>query len=433
MDPASFWNQLPRPIVGLSPMDGVTDPTFRRIVARHGKPDLIVTEFTSAEGICHGAESELSGLLYHESERPVVAQIYGADPDSFFHVAQLVCELGFDGFDINMGCPAKAVSSRGCGAGLIQNPDLAHEILRSVQRGIKEWADGAPLSILDLQPKIADWLAMYKSGGRGPGAGGREDIKRGSGLAGPSAGRGGIGGSASSFAAQAPTYNKTRRPIPVSVKTRLGVRQIVIKEWVQSLLRARPAAISIHGRTLAQRYTGSANWEAIAEAVEVARGSGTLIIGNGDIRSLNDARLRIRESGVDGVLIGRAALGNPWLFRKKETLRTGLEGLPVPDEKVPRLERFQVALEHAYLFQEMRSISRFTAMRKHLGWYCRGFQGASDLRAKLVQIKSAEETEALLAPFISDAATFAATGAAAEPRHSEEADSLLHSADSLSA
>ncbi len=343
MEQFNFWNEIPRPIIGLSPMDGVTDATFRQIVARHGKPSLILTEFTSVDGICHGARSELSGLIFNEIERPIAAQIYGANPEAFFHVAQLVCELGFDGLDINMGCPAKAVASRGCGASLIQTPNLAKEIIRATRRGIDQWVDGAPLSILKLHPPIADWLAASKSS----------------------------------------RPQSERRPIPVSVKTRLGVGQIVIKEWVQTLLEESPAAISIHGRTLAQRYTGSANWEAIADAVNVARGSKTLILGNGDIMSLTEARQRIAESGVDGVLIGQAALGNPWIFRD--------------DHEPPSARhRLDVAIEHATLFEEIRGVSMFAGVRKHLGWYCKGFRGASELRAKLVLVKNAKEAEALM-------------------------------------
>ncbi|HEY5599272.1 MAG TPA: tRNA-dihydrouridine synthase family protein, partial [Candidatus Manganitrophaceae bacterium] len=287
MDIQNFWKEADLPIVALSPMDGVTDAVFRRIVAQHGKPDLIVTEFTSVEGILHGAESELAGLVYDEMERPVVAQIYGADPSAFFHVAQLICALGFDGVDINMGCPAKAISSRGCGAGLIQNPLRAKEILRAAREGIERWAEGAPLSLLTIRPQLAEWLSKTRGD-------------------------------------STPTPSG-RRSIPISVKTRLGTDRIVIEEWIRHLLDERPAAVSIHGRTLAQRYSGSANWGAIAKAAEAARGSGTLILGNGDIASLNDARRRIRESGVDGVLIGRAALGNPWIFRNKEAFRRELK------------------------------------------------------------------------------------------------------------
>ncbi|HZR46779.1 MAG TPA: tRNA-dihydrouridine synthase family protein, partial [Candidatus Manganitrophaceae bacterium] len=287
----NFWKALPRPMLGLSPMDGVTDPCFRRIVARHAKPDFIMTEFTSVDGICHGAESELSGLVFDESERPVIAQIYGAEPEAFYHVAQLVCELGFDGIDINMGCPAKKVSSRGCGAGLIKDPPRAVAILDATRKGIAAWADGAPLLLSKFHPKVADWFA-------------NRAIRR------------------------APL---DRKIIPLSLKTRLGTDRIVIAEWVGHLLEAAPAAISIHGRTLSQGYRGEANWEAIAEAAQIAKGSGTLIIGNGDLLSLDDAFKRIRQSGVDGALIGRAALGNPWVFRHKERFRAAFNdrgGIP---------------------------------------------------------------------------------------------------------
>ena len=341
-----FWQEIKRPLIGLSPMDGVTDPAFRRITALHGKPDLIITEFASADGICHGAETELSGLRFDEIERPVVAQIYGADPALFFKAAQLVCELGFDGLDINMGCPAKRVSSKGCGAGLITDPTRAQAIIRSAKEGIKQWADGAPLSALDLHPKTVAWAAEQKK-------------------------------------------KPSRRIIPVSVKTRLGTNRIVIKEWVQHLLDANPAAISIHGRTLSQGYRGSANWDAIYEAALIARGSGTLIFGNGDIATMEEAHQKIRQGGVDGVLIGRSSLGNPWIFQNLH---------PLYDERI------RVALEHATIFQEING-SYFSGMRKHLGWYCRGFQGASKLRAQLVRVKDLEETKELLLPYLSAVAS----------------------------
>lgn len=363
----NFWNHIPKPIIALSPMDGVTDPCFRRIVATHGRPDLIVTEFTSVEGILHGAESELGGLIFDEIERPIVAQIYGAKPESFFLIAQLVCELGFDGLDINMGCPAKAVSSRGCGAGLINDPPRAKAIIQAARQGIDAWVAGGSLPLADLHPAIGEWLIRRKEAGQIP----------------PS----------------------ERRPLPLSVKTRLGVNRVVIQEWVSHLLEEKPAAVSIHGRTLNQGYRGAADWKAIAEAASVARGSGTLILGNGDIRSLNEAARRIRESGVDGVLIGRAALGNPWIFRKKPTLRDALsrtESESIPDEPASPLERLEVALEHARLFQKTRPLSRFAEMRKHLGWYCKGFPGAGRLREKLVRVRNADEVEALLAPFLSE-------------------------------
>ncbi|MFY9269662.1 MAG: tRNA-dihydrouridine synthase [Candidatus Manganitrophaceae bacterium] len=361
----NFWKQIPKPMIALSPMDGVTDPCFRRIVAIHGKPDLIVTEFTSVEGLLRGAASELGGLIFDEIERPIIAQIYGANPESFFHIAQLVCELGFDGIDINMGCPAKAVSSRGCGAGLINDPPRAKAIMQATREGIEAWRAGASPFIRQSPFDLTSWLAGRKEAGQ--------------------------------------RARPERHPLPISVKTRLGVDRVVIRKWVEHLLEEKPAAISIHGRTLNQGYRGAADWKAIAEAVSVARGSGTLILGNGDIRSLNEAAQRIRESGVDGVLIGRAALGNPWIFRNKIGFRDlFLEQRPssLSEEIIPCAEHLRVALEHARLFEQTRGLPRFAEMRKHLGWYCKGFPGASRLREQLVRVRDVKEVETLLIPFL---------------------------------
>ncbi len=368
----TFWRRLKKPIVGLSPMDGVTDPCFRLMMALHGRPDLIMTEFLSVDGICHGAESALQGLAFHESERPIIAQLYGPTPETFYHVAQLVCELGFDGLDINMGCPSKKVSALGSGAALIQDPPRAQAIVEAAKAGIARWVSGAPLSICQKYPLVADWLAGRKKKN---------------------------------------TPIDDRRSIPVSVKTRIGVDRIVIGDWIAALLEARPAAISIHGRTLKQGYRGDADWDKIAEAAEIAQGSGTFILGNGDLRSLKDAFLRIRKTGVDGVLIGRAAMGNPWIFHRKEILRAisaQAESVPnaidlslLEERPVSTHSRFAVALQHARLFQASYGERYFKGMRKHLGSYCRGFEGARALRSKMVRVLNAEEAAALIKDYLS--------------------------------
>ena len=98
----SFWHNIPRPIIGLSPMDGVTDPSFRFITAKHGRPDVILTEFVNIQSAIYAPELMLRDFTYAEIERPVVAQIYGKTPELFYQVAHIVGELGFDGLDINM-------------------------------------------------------------------------------------------------------------------------------------------------------------------------------------------------------------------------------------------------------------------------------------------------------------------------------------------
>jgi tRNA-dihydrouridine synthase len=112
----NFWHNIAKPIIGLSPMDGVTDASFRWIAARHGGPDITITEFTNVDAAIHAPHTLIRDFTYSEIERPIIAQIYGHTPELFYKAAHVVCELGFDGLDINMGCPAKNVAASGSGA-----------------------------------------------------------------------------------------------------------------------------------------------------------------------------------------------------------------------------------------------------------------------------------------------------------------------------
>ena len=319
----SFWHHLPRPIIGLAPMDGVTDIAFRHIIATgacpersatslslrserteakaKGRPDVIFTEFTNVHDICQGRVMGWEPLRYTGGQRPIVAQLYGKEPLLFYQAAHVVSELGFDGLDINMGCPSKNVASSGCGAGLIKTPELALDIMAAAERGLRDWADGQTLAEAGLKPGIVEKVRMARAA---------QDH-------------------------QPPP----RVALPLSVKTRLGYDSVIIKEWSACLAQGRPQVMSIHGRTLQQMYRGDADWEAIAEAAAQIREQGILVLGNGDIGSLNEAIARIRASGVDGILIGRAALGNPWIFHGKEAIREAVKhavpGIPFPNPQSP--------------------------------------------------------------------------------------------------
>jgi tRNA-dihydrouridine synthase len=179
-----------------------------------------------------------------------------------------------------------------------------------------------------------------------------------------------------------------RRSIPLSIKTRIGYDQIVIDDWMANLLEEKPAAISIHGRTLKQGYKGDADWDAIASAVEIAKPTPTLILGNGDLRDMSDVYRRVRQCGVDGVLLGRAAEGNPWIFKAKEHLKQSLRDSlpPAPSEPIGLAERFCVIVEHSHHFETYVQERNFVGMRKHLIWYCRDFRGAAELRTKMVRV-----------------------------------------------
>jgi nifR3 family TIM-barrel protein len=354
----SFWRNIPKPIIGLSPMDGITDASFRYITAKYGGPDVTLTEFVNVQSAFYSPHTMFKDFAYAEIERPVVAQIYGKTPELFYQVAHIVCELGFDGLDINMGCPAKNVAAAGCGAALIRAPELAREIIRAAKQGVEDWTQGQTLAEAKVRNDVIEEITT---------------------------------GNRQRFGCDAPV---ARQPIPVSVKTRLGYDRIVVDEWLGTLLEEKLAAISLHGRTLEQGYKGEANWEAIGRAVDLSIGSNTLILGNGDVRDLREGYRRIKETGVDGVLIGRGAQGDPWLFRQKDLLKQSLQSnreLVLNDGSVSLAERFRVIVEHSDHFEKLCNRSRFMAMRKHLTWYCRNFRGAAEMRAQMTRANSAEE------------------------------------------
>jgi tRNA-dihydrouridine synthase len=362
----NFWQNISRPIIGLSPMDGVTDPSFRFVTAKHGRPDVILTEFVNIQSAIYAPELMLKDLTYAEVERPVVGQIYGKTPELFYKVAHIVGELGFDGLDINMGCPAKKVAAAGCGAALIREPDLAHAIVQAAQQGLQDWYNGQSLKELGIRPSA---IAAFRAANR----------RR----------------------ACVDTITD-RRLLPLSIKTRIGYDRIVVKDWISTLLEERPTAITLHGRTLQQGYKGNADWDAIAQAAEIAKGSGTLLLGNGDLLDMPDVYRRVRESQVDGVLIGRATEGNPWLFAGKEQLKQALQGIgPVtPQPPVNLAERFNVMLEHSRHYENVVQNRCFVGMRKNLLWYCRGFAGAAELQWQMKRVSSADDVEIALDNYI---------------------------------
>jgi tRNA-dihydrouridine synthase B len=369
MKQESFWKTLKQPIIGLAPMDGVTDAPCRTMHGIYGSPDIILTEFTNVEGIWRGSDRIFRDFLYTPAERPVIAQIFGCQPEYFYKAAHVVCELGFDGVDINMGCPAKTIANRGGGAGLIRLPDTAKAIIRATQQGVRDWANGQTLEDLEMAPQRINCIRQMNE----------ERVH--------------IWGD---------NAHIERRLIPVSVKTRLGYDSIVITDWVQELLEMEPATISIHGRTLVQHYKGEANWEAIAAACEIVRKTDTLILGNGDIHTLYQAAERIRTTGVNGVLIGRASFGNPWLFQKKNVLKQLLNAeitaTPenLPDVLPTREDRLKMALEHARIHAKLKGEDHFVELRKHMGWYLGHFAGAKHVRNELVHINSLADVEQII-------------------------------------
>jgi nifR3 family TIM-barrel protein len=301
----NFWQKLKKPIMCSAPMSGVTDAAFRFILAKYGKPDIIFTEFVSCDGLCsEGKERLLLQLRYDELERPIVAQLFGATPEYFYKSAKLCQKLGFNGIDINMGCPDKDVIRQKAGAVLIQNSKSAAKIIKSTKEGA------------------------------------------------------GV--------------------LPVSVKTRLGYSVIETEKWISFLLKQNLAVITIHGRTKKQRYTGKVYWNEIEKAKKIAQkiSPKTLIVGNGDIKTLREARILAKKYNLDGIMIGRALLSNPFLFNRDNSVRS---------------KKIEILIEHAQLFEKFYPNRNFSDIKKFYKAYISEFPGASRFRLELMEANNAKE------------------------------------------
>ena len=305
----------------MAPMADVTDAAFRQLVAKCGAPAVFWTEFVSADGLYHtreikkmrDEENPLVGILTKSKiERPIVAQIFSARPDMIAYATKLVAELGFDGIDINMGCPDRAIEKQGCGAAMMKNPKLAQEIIRAAQKA---------------------------------------------------------------------------SALPVSVKTRIGYNTESLDEWLTALLEASPAAITLHLRTRKEMSLVPADWELMKKAVEIRNrvNPKVLLIGNGDVQNLNDARMKVSESGCDGAMLGRAMFGNPWVFAGRKS------------EDTPLAEKLAALIELAQDFEKLTPRKNFSILKKHIKAFVTGFDGAAELRAKLMETDSAATLAAAVA------------------------------------
>jgi nifR3 family TIM-barrel protein len=313
----NFWKTIKRPIFCLAPMADVTDCAFRQIIAKYGKPMVFWTEFVSADGLAHpiAREKLLIDLKFGENEHPIVAQIFGSNIDNIREASKLCKELGFDGIDINMGCPDKSIEKQGAGAAMIKNPAHAREIIRAVLEG---------------------------GGG-----------------------------------------------LPVSVKTRIGYNRNEMETWLPEILKENISALTVHLRTRKEMSLVPAHWDLMQRIVEIRNeiNKDVVLIGNGDVLNLEDGENKIKETGCDGVMLGRAIFGNPWLFAKKE--------------KVLESEKLKVLVEHTKLFEEMLGkYKNFAIMKKHYKAYVNGWEGAKELRMKLMEKNNASEVENIINEFL---------------------------------
>jgi nifR3 family TIM-barrel protein len=310
----------------LAPLAGVTDTTFRRLCRENGA-DIVVTEMVSAKGLLCDPVRSGRYLAYEEAERPVGAQLFGADPGEIAEAATEVARRGFDFVDINMGCPVRKVTGGGSGAAILSNPRLAGEIARAAVR-----AAGIPVT------------AKIRSG----------------------------------FGTEKETY--------------LAV--------AEELFSAGIAAVTLHPRHRGQMFEGTADWTHIAALKRAFPGE--TIIGNGDVRAPGDAARMLSETGCDSVMIGRAAMGNPWIFAlltREIALPAGPAG-PIPFAPFPIPEaRRALILRHGEEMFLRHGEHGMKEMRKHLAWYSRGIPGAAAFRAELPKVADPDSFRTVVGRF----------------------------------
>jgi len=406
-----FWKNLKRadmgakPFFALAPMADVTDAAFRQLVTKYGKPEVLWTEFVSADGLAwalkqpdgvdsHGRDALLRDLMYTEAERPIVAQLFSSNPENMRIAAKFVAELGFDGIDINMGCPDKTIEKQGAGAAMIKTPELAIEIINAAKQGIADSGTN----------------------------------------------------------------------IPLSVKTRVGYNKVQLDEWIPLLLKQNLAALTVHARTRKEMSAVPANWDYVKKVVSLRNSMGidTVILGNGDVTTVEHGTQLAQQTGCDGVMVGRAIFGNPWLFTVNGSLPNATlrevsnvleDGSSQADraEKsdflarkyaclmkvyyslraffgfkkqtknkywlkaksvVPVTERLKVMVEHSELFEKLLGdIKNFAIMKKHFKAYTSGIdarpddpfgRGAKELRVVLMESgNSASAVKGIVDKFLS--------------------------------
>lgn len=317
----NFWHKIPKPIKALSPMRGITDVVFRQMIVKCGKPDVLFTEFVNVDSLFSDGQRDLMKYLkFNENEHPIVAQLWGENPDNFAKAGTFLKDLGFDGIDINLGCSVKKILKKSCCSALINNESLSKKIIQ----GTKEGSCG----------------------------------------------------------------------LPVSIKTRIGFDEVNTESWMGFLLKQGVSAITVHGRTAAQGYGGKANWEEIAKAVKLRDAYSvkcpdaeeTLVIGNGDVQSLEEIIEKYKKYNVDGVMVGRGILADPYFFDPSKSIKD-----------CSKAERVSLFRPHVELFTETYGKDwRIDTLKKVISMYISDFDGSRELRGRLMRTTRADEVYEVL-------------------------------------
>lgn len=295
----------------LSPMAGVTDVSFRRLLKRCGGVGLTVSEFISVEGLTRNNPKSKRQMRFYEDERPFAAQIFGGQSERMVMAAQMAEEIGADILDVNCGCPAPKVVKHGGGSGLLKDHSRLETILKEIKKAIK---------------------------------------------------------------------------IPLTIKIRAGFydNNINALETAKLAEACGVEHIALHGRTKEQGYRGLANWDLVKQIKEIVN---VPVSGSGDVTTVEGAFARFRETGCDGVLIGRGAMANPWVFRQIEDAARGREMFQptLADKRAVLLDYFDM------LREDMPETPAINRMKQLAGQFTRGLQGGALFRTSLYHSHSVEE------------------------------------------
>ena len=299
------------PPLVLSPMAGVTDISFRRLLKTQGGIGLTVSEFISVEGLTRNNPKSKRQMRFYDNERPFAVQIFGGQPERMRMAAEMAEEVGADILDINCGCPAPKVVKHGGGSGLLRDLPRLQTILKEIKQAIT---------------------------------------------------------------------------IPLTIKIRAGYSDSTINALETAKLAEDCGVehIALHGRTKEQGYRGLANWDLVKQIKEVVK---VPVSGSGDVNSIDQAFTRFRETGCDGVLIGRGAMANPWIFRQIEDTMHGRETFQptLEDKRALLLEYFEM------LQQDMPQLAAIGRMKQLAGQFTRGLQGGALFRTALYHSHSVLE------------------------------------------
>ncbi len=307
----SDLNNITKPFFVLAPMDDVTDIVFRQVIDKLAPPDVYFTEFVNVDGLqSRGRKRIIHKLWLEKTKKPVIAQIWGKTPNNYEKVAAELVEMGFSGVDINMGCPDKSVVKNGCCSALINNRDLAAQIIRSVKKGVNG-------------------------------------------------------------------------QIPVSVKIRTGFNEVDFS-WPEFVLNRGIDLLTVHGRTTKELSKVPASWDDIKKVREIRDkiAPKTIIVGNGDVESRQHGELLAKQTGVDGIMIGRAIFTDPYIFSNN-----------TPWSNLSEIDKLQIYKSHIELFAStyQNRERNWQSLKRMAKVYIHATQNASTFRDKLVRSETLED------------------------------------------